>query len=85
MKKLGIGITGSFCNLVNALDIYEELSKDYEITFFVSYTVQKEKNRFIEYENYKQELLKIGKVVESLSEAEKYGPFFCLLHGNLNS
>ena len=43
MKKLGIGITGSFCNLVNALDIYEELSKDYEITFFVSYTVQKEK------------------------------------------
>ena len=37
MKKLGIGITGSFCNLVNALDIYEELSKDYEITFFVSY------------------------------------------------
>ena len=78
MKKLGIGITGSFCNLVNALDIYEELSKDYEITFFVSYTVQKEKNRFIEYENYKQELLKIGKVVESLSEAEKYGPFFSL-------
>ena len=34
MKKLGIGITGSFCNLINALDIYEELAKEYEITFF---------------------------------------------------
>ena len=78
MKKLGIGITGSFCNLINTLDIYEELAKEYEITFFVSYTVQKEINRFIEYSYYKGQLLKIGKVIESISEAEKYGPFFSL-------
>ena len=58
MKKIGIGITGSFCNLINALDIYEELAKEYEITFFVSYTVQKEINRFIEYSYYKERLQK---------------------------
>ena len=78
MKKLGIGITGSFCNLVESLKIYNELSKSYKITFFVSNTVQNELNRFIKYEDYKKELLKIGDVKETISEAEKYGPFLPL-------
>lgn len=78
MKKLGIGITGSFCNLINCLTIYKKLQNKYELTFFVSKTVQEEKNRFIEYKKFKDELLKLGKVVEDISEAEKYGPFFPL-------
>ncbi len=78
MKKLGIGISGSFCNLNETLKIYRELAKEYQITFFISYVVQKEKNRFIEYKEYKKELEKIGKVVETISEAEKYGPFLPL-------
>ena len=78
MKKLGIGITGSFCNLLSSLEVYKELSKKYKLTFFISNIVQKEKNRFIDYNLYKKELLKIGKVVESINEAEKYGPFLPL-------
>ena len=78
MKKLGIGITGSFCNLIESLKVYNELSKSYKITFFVSNTVQEEVNRFIKYDDYKKELLKIGDVKESISEAEKYGPFLPL-------
>ena len=78
MKKLGIGITGSFCNLVQCLECYKKLAQKYKLTFFVSNTVQNEKNRFIEYSQYKNELLKLGNIVESVSEAEKYGPFLPL-------
>ena len=78
MKKLGIGITGSFCNLNECLEIYKELAKSYKITFFVSNTVQNEINRFIKYNEYKNELLKLGDVKETISEAEKYGPFLPL-------
>ena len=78
MKKLGIGITGSFCNLVESYKVYQELSKSYKITFFVSNVVQEEINRFIKYEDYKKELLKLGEVKETISEAEKYGPFLPL-------
>lgn len=78
MKKLGIGITGSFCNLVNTLEVYKELAKKYKITFFISDIVQKEKNRFIDYKDYKKELLKLGEVVETINQAEKYGPFLPL-------
>lgn len=78
MKKLGIGITGSFCNLVQCLECYKKLSNNYKLTFFVSRIVQTEKNRFIEYNEYKKELLKLGNVVETVSDAEKYGPFFPL-------
>lgn len=78
MKKLGIGITGSFCNLIECLEIYKDLFKEYQLTFFISQTVQNEKNRFIEYEKYKKELLKLGTVVETISQAEKYGPYLPL-------
>lgn len=78
MKKLGIGITGSFCNLNECLNIYKELSQSYKITFFVSKVTQTEVNRFINYDNYKKELLKLGEVKETISEAEKYGPFLPL-------
>lgn len=78
MKKLGIGITGSFCNLIECLKIYQELAKKYKITFFISEKVQKEPNRFINYIDYKKELLKLGDVKETINEAEKYGPFLPL-------
>lgn len=51
MKKLCVGITGSFCNHPRLSNILDILVKNYDITFVVSDNVQKTKTRFGTFED----------------------------------
>lgn len=80
MKKLGIGICGSFCNHLEILKLSDTLAKDYDITFFITDNVKLNSTRFGTKEELIEKLKNIsGKnVVDNLVEAEKYGPFIPL-------
>ena len=75
--KIGLCITGSFCNFENLekviIDLKEEGSS---IIPIVSYSVQEEKNRFIKPKEFikKLESLTENKVINTIAKAEPIGP-----------
>ena len=76
MKKLCIGVTGSFCNHPRLENILEKLVKKYDITFVVSDNVQKTKTRFGTFEELSKRLMKYTKndIVLDLAGSELFGP-----------
>ncbi len=76
--NVGLGITGSFCNLSNLEEIVNNLKREgvKNIIPIISYSIQEETNRF---GNPKEtiELLESitgNKVIDTLSKAEPIGP-----------
>ena len=83
MKKLCIGITGSFCNHPHLPIILDKLKNNYEITFVVSDNVQKTNTRFGTYDNLvkllhkytnKKRQLKLTKTM-IMNKIKKWFPF----------
>jgi len=76
MKKLCIGVTGSFCNHPRLENILKRLVKKYDITFVVSDNVQKTKTRFGTFEELSKRLMKYTKndIVLDLAGSELFGP-----------
>lgn len=76
MKKLCIGITGSFCNHPRLSNILDILVKKYDITFVVSDNVQKTKTRFGSFEDLVNILKKYTskELILDLSGSELLGP-----------
>lgn len=76
MKKLCIGITGSFCNHPRLENILAELKKNYDITFVISDNVQKTKTRFGTFEELYEKLSKYtsNDIVLDLAGSELFGP-----------
>lgn len=76
MKKLCIGVTGSFCNHPRLENILKSLVKKYDITFVVSDNVQKTKTRFGTFEELSKRLMKYTKndIVLDLAGSELFGP-----------
>lgn len=76
--KVGLGITGSFCNFKDVEKLVENLKKEGTQTIIpiVSYSVQTENNRFASSEEYIAKLEEItgNKVINTLSKAEPVGP-----------
>lgn len=76
--KIGLGITGSFCNLKDVKNIIESLHKEEIETIIpiVSNNIQKEVNRFGTPEETISMLKKLTKneVVDTISKAEPIGP-----------
>ena len=76
--RIGLGITGSFCNLK---DMKEIISKMYEegaesILPVISYSITEETNRFGDPETNIKEIEELtkNKVVDTISKAEPIGP-----------
>lgn len=76
MKKLCIGITGSFCNHPRLKSILKKLVKNYDITFVVSDNVQKTITRFGTFDDLIKSLHEFSenKIVTTLQESELLGP-----------
>lgn len=76
--KIGLGITGSFCNLKDMKSIIENLQKEEVETILpiVSYNIQKETNRFGTPEETISviEELTGNNVIDTISKAEPIGP-----------
>ncbi len=76
--KIGLGITGSFCNLKDVKNIIENLHKEEVKTIIpiVSNNIQKEVNRFGTPEETISMLKKLTKneVIDTISKAEPIGP-----------
>ena len=77
-KKIGFGITGSFCSINNVFELIAELQNNgAEIFSFVTPNVFNLDNRFNNANELIQKLEVITKknVVSEITEAEKFGPF----------
>lgn len=76
--KIGLGITGSFCNFKNTEEIINRLKKEEVETIFpiISYCIEKETNRFGSPEKNITLLedLTGNEVINTLSKAEPIGP-----------
>lgn len=76
--KIGLGITGSFCNFKDIQKLIENLKEEgaKAIIPIISYSVQNEKNRFSTPKEYiaKLEEMTGNKVINTLSKAEPVGP-----------
>lgn len=76
--KIGIGITGSFCNFKDIEKLIENLRIEGVETIIpiVSYSVQNEQNRFSSPKEYIEKIEEItgNKVINTLSKAEPVGP-----------
>lgn len=76
--KIGLGITGSFCNFKNTEDIIKRLKDEGVSTIFpiISYCIEKETNRFGNPEKNISMLedLTGNEVINTLSKAEPIGP-----------
>ena len=77
-KKIGFGITGSFCSIEsvkNAIKILQDFGA--EIFCFVTPNVLNLDNRFNKAKEFINDIERITdkKVISQLTEAEKFGPF----------
>ncbi len=76
--KIGLGITGSFCNFNDIEKLIENLKKEgvKKIIPIISYSVQNEINRFSTPKEYiaKLENMTGSKVIDTLAKAEPVGP-----------
>jgi dipicolinic acid synthetase, B subunit len=77
-KKIGFGITGSFCTINNIPPALENLQKaGAQIFCFVTKNVLHTNNRFNNANDFIKKLEDITqkKVISEITEAEKFGPF----------
>lgn len=76
--KIGLGITGSFCNFGDIEKLIENLKEEGVKTIIpiISYSVQNEQNRFSKPKEYIEKLEKMtgSRVIDTLSKAEPVGP-----------
>lgn len=76
--KIGLGITGSFCNLKDMKEIIETMYAEgaSEIIPIVSYSIKEEVNRFGNPEKNIEEIQKLTKnsVIDTISKSEPIGP-----------
>lgn len=76
-KKIGVGVTGSFCTISNVIDVLKELKeKGADIYPIASENVTKFDTRFGKAEDFIKDIEEISgkKVVTTVVEAEKFGP-----------
>ncbi len=75
-KKIGVGITGSFCTFSQVLPVLERLARDNEVTPILSPAAATMDTRFYRAEDFIQELNRItGKTpMTTIVEAEQIGP-----------
>ncbi len=76
-KKIGVGITGSFCSINNVPKILEDLvKKGADVYIFASEKVLTQDTRFANSKEYIKKIEEIvgKKVVRTTVEAEEYGP-----------
>lgn len=77
-KKIGFGITGSFCSINNIPELIEKLQDTgVEIFCFVTPNILTLDNRFNNANEFieKLETITHKKVISKITEAEKFGPF----------
>ena len=75
--KVGLGITGSFCNFGKLEKIITKLKEEGAIVYpIASYNVLKEENRFSTPKKIKEELehLTENEIIDTISKAEPIGP-----------
>ena len=75
--KVGLGITGSFCNFGKLEKIINRLKEEGAIVYpIASYNVLKEENRFSTPKKIKEELehLTENEIIDTISKAEPIGP-----------
>lgn len=75
-KKIGIGLTGSFCTLSKVLDALSLLQGKYELYPLMSDAVYKNNTRFGTSEHFKERLMGIcgREIWHTVSQAEPIGP-----------
>ena len=76
-KKIGIGVTGSFCSLAHFMEFLKQLSHyDVDIYVFMSSKVLNCNTRFYQAEELKKQVEEIinKKIIENVVEAELFGP-----------
>lgn len=75
-KKIGIGITGSFCTFSQVLPVISRLSQDNDVTCILSPAAATTDTRFYRAKDFRQELERVtGKPVwTTITEAETIGP-----------
>lgn len=76
--KLGVGICGSFCSMSKLIKVLEELkSQNVDLYLFVTPEVQKVNNRFFRADDLLKRLQSYSghTIIDSLAEAETFGPF----------
>lgn len=76
MKKLLVGITGSFCNHQKVLDVLTQIKENYEISFVFTNNVSQLDTRFHLANDFKKECerLTMNPIITNIVEAEKIGP-----------
>ncbi len=76
--KIGLGVTGSFCNLKDMKEIITEMKTEGAKTILpiISYSITEETNRFGDPIKNIEELEKLtaNKVIDTISKAEPIGP-----------
>ena len=76
--KVGLGITGSFCNLKNLEEVILELKKEgATILPIISYSIKGETNRFTKPKEFIQELKSLtgnSRIIDTITKAEPIGP-----------
>ena len=76
--KLGVGICGSFCSMSKLIKVLEELKlQNVDLYLFVTPEVQKVNNRFFRADDLLKRLQSYSghAIIDSLAEAETFGPF----------
>jgi len=76
-KKIGIGVTGSFCSLANFMEFLKQLARyDVDIYVFMSFKVLDYNTRFYQAETLRKQIEEIinKKVIINEVEAELFGP-----------
>lgn len=76
-KKIGVGVTGSFCSLTNFMEFLKKLaSYDVDIYVFLSFKVLNYDTRFYQADQLRKQIEEIinKKVIVNEVEAELFGP-----------
>ena len=75
-KRIGVGITGSFCSFDLLLTLLEELSTENQVTAILSYMSAQTDTRFYQAEDFRRKVTEITKrkPMYTIVEAEEIGP-----------
>lgn len=76
-KKIGVGLTGSFCSLESSLEAIKRLKETgAELYFILSEPVEKDDSRFMKAQDVKDALTPLTDhpIITSIHEAEPFGP-----------
>jgi len=75
-KRIGVGITGSFCTFSQLLTLLEELCPENQVTAVLSYMSAETDTRFYQAEDFRRRVTEITKrkPIYTIVEAEEVGP-----------